>query len=49
MEKTLIFSTQPFEKPNSYKFLKAAKDGDTQMIKQLIKSNKYLVYDFDHV
>ena len=49
MKNNNIFSRQPFEKPNSYKFIKASKDGESRVVKRLLETNKYLIYDYDHV
>ena len=44
-----VFSSIPFEKPYSREFIKAAKEGNIAIITTLLKTNRYLVHDFDHV
>lgn len=44
-----IFSSKPFQKKDSYELIQACKRGDDQKVKDLLKFNKYLVYDFDYV
>lgn len=49
MSNKKIFSRQPYEKPNSYQLIKAVKAGDARTVKKLLETNRYLVFDYDHV
>lgn len=44
----VVFSSQPFEKSNSYQFIQAVKINDLDLVTELLQKNKYLVYDFDY-
>ncbi|CDW80221.1 ankyrin repeat-containing protein [Stylonychia lemnae] len=44
-----VMPTEPYERPGSQKFINAAKSGDYEAVQQMIQSNKYFVYDFDHI
>lgn len=45
-----IFPNQPFEKPNSYEFIKNVKKNNLEEVQRMIgTSEKPLVYEFDHV
>lgn len=44
-----VFSKVPFEKANSYEFLKSIKMEKLHQCNKLLQNNKYLVYDFDDV
>ncbi|CAD8102632.1 unnamed protein product [Paramecium sonneborni] len=44
-----VISTKPFQKKHSYEFIQAAKQGKEWEVKEFIKDNKYLVYDFDYI
>ena len=44
-----IFSTKPYENPQSKEFILASRVGDIIKAKKLLETNKYLVYDFDIV
>lgn len=39
----------PFKNDYSYELIQAVKDGDLNIVKELLRVNKYLVYDYDHV
>lgn len=44
-----VFSSVPYEKKDSKELIVAAKTGDLDTVTELLKKNKYLVYDFDNV
>ena len=45
-----IFSTKPYEKPNSKKFILAVKLERIRVIEEIISDEgKYIIHDFDHV
>ncbi|CAK84127.1 unnamed protein product (macronuclear) [Paramecium tetraurelia] len=44
-----VISQKPFQKEHSYEFIQAAKQGKEFEVKEFIKDNKYLVYDFDYI
>ncbi len=44
-----VFSSEPYEKNGAYTFLKAAKSGVYQVVKDLLIQSKYLIYDFNEV
>ncbi|CAK84607.1 unnamed protein product (macronuclear) [Paramecium tetraurelia] len=44
-----VISQKPFQKEHSYEFIQAAKQGKEWEVKEFIKDNKYLVYDFDYI
>ncbi len=45
-----VFPKVPFSKGNlTRSFLQAAKIGDFETIKELLKKDRFLVYEFDHV
>ena len=44
-----VLSTKPFEKLGSYEFIHAAKQGNLEKIEEMLKKNRFLVYDFDYV
>jgi hypothetical protein len=44
-----VFSSSPFEKEGSQNLFKHVKLGHFHEVSELLDSNKYLVYDFDHV
>lgn len=44
-----VFSKKPFGKPNSQQFFLSIKVGNIAAVKQFIKMNRYLIFDFDHV
>ena len=46
--KEKIFSKVPFQTKGSYGFMSAAKNGDIETMKKLLKFEKYIIYDFDH-
>ncbi len=41
--------TKPYDRPGSHKFINAAKSGDLETIKRMLKQNRYFVYDYDHI
>ena len=43
-----LFSKTPFEKGGSVGFLKACEKGNIERAKFFLKTNKYLVFDFDY-
>ena len=44
-----VFSHKPYEKELSRKFIDACKDNEIDTIKELLKKDRYLVYDFDYI
>ena len=44
-----VFSSEPYQKPNSVLFFRYCQSNNIQEVKNMIKKNKYLVYDIDNV
>lgn len=42
-----IISKKPYDKPNSRLFLNACKEGNVQVVEELLGENKYLIHAFD--
>ena len=49
MAKNIIFSIHPFEKEGSQAFLRAARTGNHTKLQELLKRNRYLLFDFNNV
>ena len=43
------FSSQPFERKNSYQFIRSAKLNDLETVQDLLKRSPFLIFDFDHL
>ena len=44
-----IFSTIPYEKPNSREFFEAVKNNNLGLVEYYIVLNRYIIFDFDSV
>ena len=47
--KNRVFPNQPYEREDSKAFIKYAKLGEYDKVRQLLKGNRYLVYEYDTV
>lgn len=46
---TEVFSYKPFQKAGSHEFISACKQNDIFRIEELLKQNRFFVFDFDYV
>lgn len=44
-----IFSQKPFQRVYSKEFIKAAKEGNIQLLEEYLLLDRFLVYEFDQV
>ncbi len=44
-----VIPEKPYERPGSQKFFNAVKAGDLKIVEQLLRQNRYYVYDFDNI
>ena len=44
-----IFSKKPFQRPNSYEFINAVKEGSLKKAIEILQNDRFLVYEFDQV
>lgn len=40
---------KPYDNVGSYEFIQSVKYGETQEVMDILKDNKFLVHNFDHV
>lgn len=44
-----VFSTVPYQKPGSRELIHAAKHGKVEDLLDLLKQNRFLIFDFDNI